>query len=97
MLGKAGPKEMGGVRMSGAALAALVEKWTDHMNVPIGSYRANSAEELLGHIMCCTRARARTARARANRRTDNTALSARVAPGRPACALAVDAPVRDDP
>ena len=51
VLAKAGPKEVGGVRLSGTAAARLVEKWTEHMNVPIGSYKANSAEELLGHIM----------------------------------------------
>jgi hypothetical protein len=51
VLGKAGPKEVGGVRLSGPAAARMVEKWTEHMNVPIGSYKANSAEELLGHIM----------------------------------------------
>ena len=63
VLSRAGPKEMGGIRMSGASLARLVEKWTDHMNVPISSYKANSAEELLGHIMSPptrTRARERT-------------------------------------
>lgn len=45
------PKKIGELQMTGAALAKLVEKWTENMNVPIGDYRANSAEELLGHIM----------------------------------------------
>ena len=47
----ADPKKIGKLQMTGPALANLVEKWTENMNVPIGDYRSNSAEELLGHIM----------------------------------------------
>ena len=47
----AGPKRIGGLRMTGSALARLVEKWTEGVNVPIGDFRANSAAELLEHIM----------------------------------------------
>ena len=47
----ADPKKIGKLQMTGPALANLVEKWTENMNIPIGSYRSNSAEELLGHIM----------------------------------------------
>ena len=45
------PKTIGKLRMTGPALAKLVEKWTENMNVPIGNYRSNSAEVLLEHIM----------------------------------------------
>ncbi len=45
------PKMIGKLQMTGASLATLVEKWTENMNVPISDYRANSADELLGHIM----------------------------------------------
>ena len=44
------PKRIGKLRMTGTALAALVAKWTENINLPIGDYR-NSAEELLSHIM----------------------------------------------
>ena len=49
--GIAEPKKIGKLRMTGVALAELVKRWTENMNVPIGDYRANSAEDLLGHIM----------------------------------------------
>ena len=45
------PKKIGKLQMTGTSLAMLVEKWTENMNVPISDYRANSADELLGHIM----------------------------------------------
>jgi hypothetical protein len=45
------PKKIGKLQMTGTSLAMLVEKWTENMNVPISDYRANSADDLLGHIM----------------------------------------------
>ena len=45
------PKKIGKLRLTGSALAEMVERWTESMNVPIANYRSNSAEELLGHIM----------------------------------------------
>ncbi len=47
----ASPKKIGKLQMTGTSLAMLVEKWTENMNVPISDYRANSADDLLGHIM----------------------------------------------
>ncbi len=51
VVGTASPKTIGSLKMTGAALATLLERWTDNMNIPISSYRDNSAEILLGHIM----------------------------------------------
>ena len=48
---KTTPKKIGKLQMTGISLATLIEKWTENMNVPISDYRANSADELLGHIM----------------------------------------------
>jgi len=52
------PKTIGKLQMTGTSLAMLVEKWTENMNVPISDYRANSADELLGHIMVAEVSRA---------------------------------------
>ena len=49
------PKRIGKLRLTGSALAEMVERWTESMNVPIANYRSNSAEELLGHIMLVLR------------------------------------------
>ena len=47
----ASPKKIGLLKMTGTALATLLERWTENMNIPISNYRDNSAEILLGHIM----------------------------------------------
>mmetsp|Transcript_33103 Transcript_33103/g.69238 ORF Transcript_33103/g.69238 Transcript_33103/m.69238 type:complete len:240 (-) Transcript_33103:2503-3222(-) len=51
VVGTASPKTIGSLKLTGTALATLLERWTENMNIPISSYRDNSAEILLGHIM----------------------------------------------
>ena len=45
------PKRMGTLKMSGMALARLVEKWAENVNAPAGSYGSDASEELLMQIM----------------------------------------------
>jgi len=47
----AGPKVLGSVKMTGSSLANLIWKWSETINMPIASFKANSAQDLLDHIL----------------------------------------------